>query len=124
MSRETDDLTDVADQHPVRHRLERDLGPHRREPLQVQLAQALQRLPLGGLQASILGYNGGVPGPTLRVRGGDTLQIELVNNLGVPTNLHVHGLVVSPRAPGDDGYYPRPEPDTLLAEPLSAEPLP
>ena len=72
--------------------------------LKVRLEASPVSVPLGGLQASILGYNGGVPGPTLRVRGGDTLQIELVNNLGVPTNLHVHGLHVSPQGNGDNVF--------------------
>ncbi|MFJ6269196.1 multicopper oxidase family protein [Pseudarthrobacter oxydans] len=72
--------------------------------LNVRLEASPVSVPLGGLQASILGYNGSVPGPTLRVRGGDTLQIELVNNLGVPTNLHVHGLHVSPQGNGDNVF--------------------
>ena len=72
--------------------------------LKVRLDASPVSVPLGSLQASILGYNGGVPGPTLRVRGGDTLQIELVNNLGVPTNLHVHGLHVSPQGNGDNVF--------------------
>ncbi|MBD1591556.1 multicopper oxidase family protein [Arthrobacter sp. S1_S22] len=72
--------------------------------LKVRLEASPVSVPLGGLQASILGYNGSVPGPTLRVRGGDTLQIELVNNLGVPTNLHVHGLHVSPQGNGDNVF--------------------
>ena len=72
--------------------------------LKVRLEASTVSVPLGGLQASVLGYNGSVPGSTLRVRGGDTLQIELVNNLGVPTNLHVHGLHVSPRGNGDNVF--------------------
>ncbi|MFJ6376006.1 multicopper oxidase family protein [Pseudarthrobacter oxydans] len=72
--------------------------------LKVRLEASPVSVPLGGLRASVLGYNGSVPGPTLRVRGGDTLQIELVNNLGVPTNLHVHGLHVSPQGNGDNVF--------------------
>ena len=70
-------------------------------------------------QFDMLGFNGKSPGPTLRVRAGDTLRILLKNNLTpelvstklVPNNnyrefdvvnLHTHGLHVSPRAPGDD----------------------
>jgi FtsP/CotA-like multicopper oxidase with cupredoxin domain len=72
--------------------------------LKVRLEASLVSVPLGGLQASLLGYNGGIPGPTLRVRGGDTLQIELINTLAVPTNLHVHGLHVSPQGSGDNVF--------------------
>jgi FtsP/CotA-like multicopper oxidase with cupredoxin domain len=41
-------------------------------------------------------YRGTFPGPTLRVRPGDTLELRVVNNLGEPTNLHEHGFHVSP----------------------------
>ena len=62
--------------------------------------------------------NGKSPGPTLRVRAGDTLKILLQNNLPAEVvetasikegqhdydvvNLHTHGLHVSPLAPGDE----------------------
>ncbi len=47
-------------------------------------------------------YDGQYPAPTLRVCPGDTLRIKLVNDLSKPTNLHVHGMHVSPRNPSDD----------------------
>jgi FtsP/CotA-like multicopper oxidase with cupredoxin domain len=43
-----------------------------------------------------LTYQGGFMGPTLRVRPGDTVRIHLRNELGEPTNLHSHGMYVSP----------------------------
>src|SRR3712207_1342795 len=44
-----------------------------------------------------LAYNGTIPGPTLRFRAGDTVRLKLTNNLEGPmTNMHVHGLHVSP----------------------------
>ena len=49
-----------------------------------------------------MGYNGGVPGPTLRLRPGDTVRLDLVNRLEEVTNLHVHGLHVSPEGNGDN----------------------
>ena len=66
-----------------------------------------------------LGFNGKTPGPTLRVRAGDTVRIrlenvlppELVSTATVPinfyrefdvVNLHTHGLHISPRKPGDE----------------------
>jgi FtsP/CotA-like multicopper oxidase with cupredoxin domain len=39
-------------------------------------------------------YNGQVPGPTLRAKVGDTLVVQLTNNLSTPTTLHWHGLHV------------------------------
>ncbi len=67
-------------------------------------------------------YNGQVPGPTLRIRSGDNLRIRLINNLTKnpdsscghehlnrphcfnTTNIHTHGLHVSPQAPSDDPF--------------------
>jgi FtsP/CotA-like multicopper oxidase with cupredoxin domain len=46
-----------------------------------------------------------VPGPTLVVRPGDHLRVRLTNRLpGQPTNLHLHGLHVSPRGHGDNVF--------------------
>lgn len=72
--------------------------------LQVRLEAAPGQLQLGGRGVSALGYNGGIPGPTLRVRAGDVLRISLVNSLSQPTNLHVHGLHVSPEGNGDNVF--------------------
>jgi len=47
-------------------------------------------------------YEGTFPGPTLRIRPGDFLRVELINDLAEETNLHVHGLHVSPQSPGDN----------------------
>jgi len=72
--------------------------------LQVRLEAGPGQMQLAGRQASALGYNGGIPGPTLRVRAGDVLNVRLVNNLDQPTNLHVHGLHVSPEGNGDNVF--------------------
>ena len=73
--------------------------------LQVRLKAAPGQILLAGRPAAALGYNGGIPGPTLRVRAGDVLKIGLVNNLTQQaTNLHVHGLHVSPEGNGDNVF--------------------
>lgn len=59
---------------------------------------------LAGRASGALGYNGTSPGPTLRVRPGDELAVRLVNRLDQPTNLHTHGLRVSPRDNGDNPF--------------------
>jgi FtsP/CotA-like multicopper oxidase with cupredoxin domain len=53
---------------------------------------------------SSLGYNGDSPGPTLLARPGDELRIHLVNRLDQPTNLHTHGLLVSPSGRSDNPF--------------------
>ena len=43
-----------------------------------------------------MAYNGSIPGPALHVYPGDRVEIDLINNLNESTNLHFHGLHVSP----------------------------
>src|ERR1700677_4220254 len=68
---------------------------------------------IGGVRLYVRSYEGGSPGPTLRMKPGDTLRIKLVNDLppnrdampadmSVPhqfnnTNFHFHGSHASPR---------------------------
>jgi FtsP/CotA-like multicopper oxidase with cupredoxin domain len=59
---------------------------------------------LAGHETLAWGFNGTSPGPTLTVRPGDLLRIRLVNHLDQPTNLHTHGLHVSPRDNGDNPF--------------------
>ena len=49
-------------------------------------------------------YNDSTPGPTLRLRPGDVLTVTLVNQLDHPTNLHTHGLHVSPSGDADNVF--------------------
>ena len=72
--------------------------------LQLTLDAGPGRVELGGRQAGVLCYNGTVPGPTLRLRPGDELNVRLENSLREPTNLHVHGLHVSPQDEGDNVF--------------------
>ncbi|MFE0510709.1 multicopper oxidase family protein [Streptomyces sp. NPDC058964] len=59
---------------------------------------------LAGRDTLAWGYNGTCPGPTLRVRRGDLLRVRLINHIDQPTNLHTHGLHVSPRGNGDNPF--------------------
>ncbi|KGJ72002.1 copper oxidase [Cryobacterium roopkundense] len=72
--------------------------------LTVALESSPQRIRLGGRDVHALTYNGGLPGPTLRVRGGDILNVSLRNGLTDATNLHVHGLHVSPEDNSDNMF--------------------
>jgi suppressor of ftsI len=47
-------------------------------------------------------FNGSFVGPTLRVSPGERIELELVNRLTKPTNLHFHGLHVSPGGESDN----------------------
>jgi FtsP/CotA-like multicopper oxidase with cupredoxin domain len=43
-------------------------------------------------QTDVWAYNGGVPGPVLRVRQGEQLRVDVVNDLPEETTVHWHGL--------------------------------
>ena len=47
-------------------------------------------------------YEQSYPGPTLEIRPGDTLRVQLVNDTDENTNLHTHGLHVSPSGNSDN----------------------
>ncbi len=49
-------------------------------------------------------YDGTFPGPTLVICPGDDVTARVVNDMATkePTNLHVHGLHVTPRGHGDN----------------------
>jgi FtsP/CotA-like multicopper oxidase with cupredoxin domain len=51
-------------------------------------------------------YGGTFPGPTLVICPGDNVTVRVVNKLATkePTNLHVHGLHVSPNGDGDNVF--------------------
>ena len=72
-----------------------------------------------GIRILMRSYEGSIPGPTIRVRKGDRLEIELANELARKpegneiwnelaypnrTILHVHGMHVSPRGHGDNMF--------------------
>ncbi|GGN41301.1 multicopper oxidase family protein [Streptomyces fuscichromogenes] len=49
-------------------------------------------------------YNGAYMPPTLRVRPGDRIDLTMTNRVDDDTNVHTHGLHVSPRSPSDDVF--------------------
>ncbi len=48
----------------------------------------------GSPRSELWGYDGTVPGPTLRVRHGEELRLRLINELAEPTCIHWHGVRV------------------------------
>lgn len=45
-----------------------------------------------GTDTGIWGYNGSVPGPTIRARAGERIKVRLINQLEQPTSIHWHGI--------------------------------
>lgn len=72
--------------------------------LQLDLVLERTEVTLAGRRAHLLTYNGSVPGPTWVVRPGDRIRVRLVNRLTGPTNLHTHGLAVSPLGNSDNPF--------------------
>lgn len=52
------------------------------------------RVEVGGAPLNVWAYNGQVPGPTIRIRLGDTLAAHFVNRLPSETTIHWHGVRV------------------------------
>lgn len=88
------------------------------DPLRLAMASAQSSYPAASanVDANVRRYAAGLPAPTLRVKPGDTIRIRLVNNLPASpkgqsklgflnhqnsTNLHFHGLHVTPERVGD-----------------------
>jgi FtsP/CotA-like multicopper oxidase with cupredoxin domain len=72
--------------------------------LDVALTASPSAVVVGGVTVNALTYNGSLPGPTLVVRPGDTMTVSLANHLTDPTNLHTHGLHVSPDGSSDNVF--------------------
>ena len=70
--------------------------------LEVTLVAEETNYMIGDRQAKTAIFNGVYAGPTLRVKPGDTMRISLVNRLDQPTNIHFHGMTVSPLYNGDN----------------------
>jgi FtsP/CotA-like multicopper oxidase with cupredoxin domain len=72
--------------------------------LDLTLTAAMTEITIAGARVRALTYNGTLPGPTLRVRPGDRIRLTVRNELDAGTNIHTHGLVVSPEGNGDNVF--------------------
>lgn len=88
--------------------------------LRTALSMTVNRVTLPGGPADLRLFNGMLPGPTLRLSAGDTLEIAFANRMprnpdtkptvaNIPdrfntTNVHYHGFHVSPRGNSDNVY--------------------
>lgn len=81
--------------------------------LRISLEQAPAVVTVAGTTFTSNVFNGRYIPPVLMMNRGDRLELELVNRIGkadvqiaapMETNLHYHGMVVPPAAPGDDVF--------------------
>lgn len=81
--------------------------------VEVNLEAKIAPININGTVANLQTYNGAYPAPTIKVKSGDLLQVHFKNSLpdaglnmmGEPrseTNLHTHGLHVSPEGNSDN----------------------
>ena len=70
--------------------------------LDVDLTLEEERIQAGKYQLNVASYNKEYAGPVLRVRPGDLLRVRFHNKGDEPTNLHFHGLEVTPLGAGDN----------------------
>jgi FtsP/CotA-like multicopper oxidase with cupredoxin domain len=84
--------------------------------LELSLTAQIGGLSLAGRRASLYSYNGSVPGPRLEIRSGDHLRIRFTNRLPELTNLHLHGLHVSPSGNADNVFLEVPPGESQMYE--------
>ncbi|MFD7904371.1 multicopper oxidase family protein [Kitasatospora sp. NPDC059747] len=72
--------------------------------LTLTLDAARSRFDVSGREVHGASYTGSFVAPTVRVAPGSTVTVHLVNHLPVATNLHFHGLHVSPEGQSDDPF--------------------
>jgi FtsP/CotA-like multicopper oxidase with cupredoxin domain len=68
------------------------------EELQLRPGPVAKRL--GDATVRMLGYNGSIPGPTLRVRQGSEVVVHVTNDTDLDTTVHWHGLRLENRYDG------------------------
>ncbi len=82
--------------------------------VEVNLEAKLATVPVNGIPATLMTYNGYYPGPLIEANSGDIVRVHLKNSFPADrglnflghdrsdTNIHTHGWHVSPEAPSDD----------------------
>ena len=91
--------TDTAESLPDRTSLEQLLAEAPVEPtgetlrFELTVQESSWEL-LPGVETDAITFNGTVPGPTIRVTEGDTVEVEVRNELDESTSIHWHGLHV------------------------------
>jgi CopA family copper-resistance protein len=73
-------------------------GPH-----EFDLTIAETPLQIDGRQGSAITLNGGIPGPVMRFREGETVTIRVHNRLDEETSIHWHGILLPFRMDGVPG---------------------
>ncbi|HSO20585.1 MAG TPA: multicopper oxidase domain-containing protein, partial [Desulfosarcina sp.] len=65
--------------------------------------EATHRFPFFDSPTPVLGYNGKIPGPTIKGKQGSVLDVNVDNQLSEPTSVHWHGLRIDNAMDGVPG---------------------
>lgn len=84
--------------------------------LSLDLEANVQSVSIGDRRVNLLTFNGQLPGPRLEAKPGDTVQIRFTNRLNQPTNLHYHGLHITPEGNADNVFLSVPPGERLTYE--------
>jgi len=84
--------------------------------LEITLSPKEGQIQLAGKTYKAWMYNGSYIPPLLHLTPGDTLKVHLINGLNMQTNLHYHGMNVSPAGNGDNIFRIANPGDTLNYE--------
>jgi len=80
------------------------MGADHRMKYLLQASEGFSNLiPDADVQTAVWQYNRQTPGPVIRIKQGETLQIPFSNNLAQPTSIHWHGLRIENRMDGVPG---------------------
>ncbi len=67
------------------------------------LTYSATKINLTGNERVATAINGSVPAPTLRWKEGDTVTLNVTNNMAVDTSIHWHGIILPPEQDGVPG---------------------
>lgn len=90
-----------------------DTNPPWSEPQMLESANARLEVSLLSQETSVMignskkdskVYNGAFSAPTWKIKGGDTVKVNITNNLDTITNLHFHGGHISPKGKSDNVF--------------------
>ena len=111
---------------PVQRAMVAPLEPNVSEPaadFTLQIAPMMVEL-APQVVISTIGYSNKVPGPLLRMREGQSVTVDILNDTDVPEYVHWHGLFVPAEMDGAEEEGAPPVPRRMAGAAISSRPSP
>src|ERR1700733_1227441 len=80
--------------------------PHSGRTVTASLTPQLTQIDLGGPVVRTLAFGDTIPGPLIRARVGDELEVKVSNRLDHPTSVHWHGIALRNNMDGAEPATP------------------